>query len=86
MLENGDAVEQVLISDSTLQGLPLGSLVIDMSSIAPQQAKDHAGRLVRIGIRYLDAPVSGGTGGAQDGTLTIMAGGDESDIASAATI
>lgn len=86
MLENGDAVEQVLMCESTLQALTSGSLVIDMSSIAPQQAKDHASRLARIGIRYLDAPVSGGTGGAETGTLAIMAGGDESDIACAATI
>jgi 2-hydroxy-3-oxopropionate reductase len=86
MLENGDVVEKVLMSDSTLGALRPGSLVIDMSSIAPEQAKDHARRLASLGVRYIDAPVSGGTGGAEAGTLAIMAGGDANDIASASAI
>jgi 2-hydroxy-3-oxopropionate reductase len=86
MLENGGVVEKVLMSDSTLGALRPGSLVIDMSSIAPEQAKDHARRLASRGVRYIDAPVSGGTNGAEAGTLAIMAGGDASDITSASAI
>jgi 3-hydroxyisobutyrate dehydrogenase-like beta-hydroxyacid dehydrogenase len=86
MLENGSVVEQVLMSDSMLRALRPGSLVIDMSSIAPEQANDHARRLGSIGVRYIDAPVSGGTGGAEAGTLAIMAGGDVNDIESASSI
>lgn len=52
-----------------------GKIVIDFSSIAPAAAREFAARLERIGIGYIDAPVSGGTPGAQAGTLAIMAGG-----------
>ena len=52
-----------------------GALVIDMSSIKPAEARDHAARLSEHGIDYLDAPVSGGTIGAEQGTLAIMVGG-----------
>jgi 2-hydroxy-3-oxopropionate reductase len=82
MLENGSVVEQVLLSNDTMSALRKGSLVVDMSSIAPEQAKFHARQLAGLGVRYLDAPVSGGTGGAEAGTLAIMAGGDPSDIES----
>ncbi|MDP3526329.1 MAG: NAD(P)-dependent oxidoreductase, partial [Hoeflea sp.] len=60
-----------------------GATVIDMSSIRPSQARDHAARLSERGVRHLDAPVSGGTKGAQAGTLAIMAGGDEQVFAEA---
>lgn len=80
MLVNGEAVEAVLMSDALLEALSPGAMVIDMSSIAPVQAKDHAVRLRKRGLRYLDAPVSGGTLGAESGALAIMAGGDEIDV------
>ena len=54
-----------------------GSTVIDMSSIKPAEAKDHAAWLSEKGILHLDAPVSGGTRGAAAATLAIMVGGDE---------
>jgi 3-hydroxyisobutyrate dehydrogenase-like beta-hydroxyacid dehydrogenase len=50
-------------------------LLIDMSSIAPRDARDHAGRLAAVGVAHLDAPVSGGPSGAEHGTLAIMVGG-----------
>ena len=50
--------------------------MIDMSSIQPRQARDHAQRLGQTGIEHLDAPVSGGTLGAEQGTLAIMVGGE----------
>ena len=51
------------------------TLLIDMSSIKPIEARDHAARLNERHIAYLDAPVSGGTIGAENGNLVIMAGG-----------
>jgi 3-hydroxyisobutyrate dehydrogenase-like beta-hydroxyacid dehydrogenase len=75
MLENGEVVKSVLFDMGVAESLAKGSLVIDMSSIKPVQARDHAARLAELGIDYLDAPVSGGTLGAEQGTLAIMAGG-----------
>ena len=83
MLEHGGIVELVLFEQGVAQALQSGSLVIDMSSIAPEQARSHAQRLAQWGVRYLDAPVSGGTLGAEQGTLAIMAGGSEADLAQA---
>ncbi len=80
MLEHGDAVEAVLLDPINLVALRRGSLVVDMSSIAPAQARAHAQALQAVGVRYLDAPVSGGTLGAEQGTLAIMVGGAQSDL------
>ena len=49
-----------------------------MSSIKPVQARGHAQKLAALGVLYLDAPVSGGTVGAEQGTLAVMAGGEAS--------
>lgn len=54
-----------------------GLLVIDCSTIAPKETREFALRLAAKGARMVDAPVSGGSEGAQKGTLTIMVGGDE---------
>ena len=75
MLADGAAATSVLFEQGAADGIGLGSLFIDMSSIKPSEARDHAARLSERGIDYLDAPVSGGTIGAQEGTLAIMAGG-----------
>ncbi|MDR7093876.1 NAD(P)-dependent oxidoreductase [Hydrogenophaga laconesensis] len=80
LLEHGGAVEDVLFQQGAIDGLQPGALVVDMSSIQPRQARDHATRLARQGVRHLDAPVSGGTVGAENGTLAIMAGGDAADF------
>ena len=80
LLENGAIVESVLFEQGTTEGLRPGTLVIDMSSIQPRQARDHAARLAAIGVSHLDAPVSGGTVGAEAGTLAIMAGGKPADF------
>lgn len=53
-----------------------GSVLIDMSTISPAETRALAGRLEERGIAMLDAPVSGGSWGAQQGTLTIMVGGE----------
>jgi len=76
MLENGTVVGEVLFATDVLQALRTNALVIDMSSIQPAQARQHAARLSARHIDYLDAPVSGGTLGAEQGTLAIMVGGE----------
>jgi 3-hydroxyisobutyrate dehydrogenase len=58
------------------QTLPDGACVIDMSTISPDATRDFAEQLQQRGITLLDAPVTGGDVGAQQGTLTIMVGGD----------
>jgi len=79
MLENGTIVREVLFGGGVAGALRPGTIVIDMSSIKPAEAQDHAGRLAERGVHHIDAPVSGGTLGAEQGTLAIMAGG-EADI------
>ncbi len=80
LLENGEAVEAVLLDAATLDALRAGSLVEHMSSILPAQARDHAARLVSRSVRHIAAPVSGGTVGAEAGTLAIRAGGDSAAV------
>ena len=80
MLENGAIVETVLFGSGAVSALPKNALVIDMSSIKPREAQAHAGKLKALGCRHIDAPVSGGTLGAEAAALAIMAGGDEADF------
>ena len=83
MLTDGPAVAAALFSLGAAEALDEGATVIDMSSIKPSETRDHFTRLAARGIHHLDAPVSGGTRGAEAGTLAIMAGGD-ADIFEAA--
>jgi 2-hydroxy-3-oxopropionate reductase len=76
MLSGGATVADVLFGSGAADAMAPGAIVADMSSIAPAEAREHAARLAERGIRHLDAPVSGGTRGAEDGTLAIMAGGE----------
>src|SRR5512139_151503 len=78
MLEHGPVVEQVLFGTGVAGTMQPGTVLIDMSSIKPAEARAHAERLGAMGITHLDAPVSGGTLGAEAGTLAIMAGGKAS--------
>ena len=78
MLEHGPVVEQVLFGTGVAGTMQPGTVLIDMSSIKPAEARAHAERLGAMGITHLDAPVSGGTLGAEAGTLAIMAGGQAS--------
>ena len=80
MLENGAVVEDVLFAQGVAAAIKPGALFIDMASIKPREARDHAARLGALGIAHLDAPVSGGTGGAEQGTLVIMAGGKAAEF------
>ncbi len=85
MLESGATVTEVL-AGGLLESLEPNSTLIDMSSIAPAIAEDHAKLVTARGVRYIDAPVSGGTVGAQNAKLAIMAGGLEEEIESARAI
>ena len=77
-------VEAVLFGEGGLAaGLAEGSLLIDCSTIAPGASREFAARLAQAGVGFVDAPVSGGSEGAQKGTLTIMVGGSEEDVARA---
>ena len=87
MLEGGAAVQQVLLgADGAAAALAPGALVIDMSSIEPARAREIGAELGSRGIGFVDAPVSGGTVGARDGSLAIMAGGSPEDFARAAPV
>jgi 2-hydroxy-3-oxopropionate reductase len=86
MLENGAVVTELLFKQGVSAACRPGTLLIDMSSIAPAIAEDHARLLTGMGLRYIDAPVSGGTVGAAQGNLAIMAGGLAADLESAAPV
>jgi 2-hydroxy-3-oxopropionate reductase len=77
MLTDDDAVEKVLSDQGFQQNLKKGSTVIDMSSIKPKIAIKYGNLLKDKGVNFLDAPVSGGTIGAEQATLAIMVGGDQ---------
>ena len=77
MLTDDLAVDLVMKSSEFLDNLKSGSTVIDMSSVKPETAKFHGTNLKSKNINYLDAPVSGGTIGAEEATLAIMVGGEQ---------
>ena len=81
-----DVEEIVLGNDGVIHGASAGAIVVDMSTISPTATHRMAAKLGEKGIKMLDAPVSGGSEGAQNGTLAIMAGGDTTDFESALPI
>jgi 2-hydroxy-3-oxopropionate reductase len=81
MLPNSADVKAVVLGkDGVIEGAQRGSLVVDMSSIAPRASREISHALAQKGIRMLDAPVSGGEPKAVDGTLSIMVGGAQADF------
>ncbi len=71
-------VEQVLLGpDGVIHGAREGMICIDMSTISPITTREVSAKLAEKGVKMLDAPVSGGVIGANNGTLSIMVGGDE---------
>src|SRR5262249_12631499 len=76
------AVEEVAFGrDGLAAAQGAGKLVVDFSSIHPDAARVVAARLKAVnGMGWIDAPVSGGTKGAEEGTLAVMAGGDAADV------
>lgn len=74
-------VEEVLFGENGVSaGVKRGTLVVDHSTISPQKTVEMAKRLDAQGVAYLDAPVSGGSEGAKNGTLSIMIGGEAADV------
>ncbi len=74
-----DVREVVLGEQGAIHGMSAGSVLIDMSTISPIATRDIASALAEKGVDMLDAPVSGGSEGAEQGTLSIMVGG-EADV------
>ncbi len=77
MVNDGPAVNAILFQANLAADIAKGATVIDMSSIKPGEARLHGEKLAALGIAHLDAPVSGGTKGAEQASLAIMAGGDK---------
>lgn len=76
MLPNSPHVKAVVLGENgVIEGAKAGSIVIDMSSIAPLAAREVAAKLAENGVEMLDAPVSGGEPKAIDGTISVMVGG-----------
>ena len=74
-------VEAVLFGpDGVVEGARPGTLIVDCSTIAPSGSWDFATRLTERGLSMVDAPVSGGSEGARNATLTIFVGGDVADV------
>ncbi|WP_198327853.1 3-hydroxyisobutyrate dehydrogenase [Psychrobacter faecalis] len=90
MLPAGKHVHSVYLGENGVNGLlaelPKGTLVIDSSTIAAADARLVAEAASKVGIDFLDAPVSGGTGGAIAGTLTFIVGGSDDAFAKAEPI
>ncbi|MDS1311711.1 3-hydroxyisobutyrate dehydrogenase [Marinobacter xiaoshiensis] len=87
MLPAGKHVEAVYLGeDGLLAALPEGTMVIDSSTISPETARSVAEQAETKRIPFLDAPVSGGVGGATAGTLTFICGGDEETFTKAKPI
>jgi 3-hydroxyisobutyrate dehydrogenase-like beta-hydroxyacid dehydrogenase len=81
MVVDGPQVETVLLGeDGVADGAAEGTLCVDMSTIAPADSRRIAAALAERDIRFMDAPVTGSSPKAEDGTLTIMAGGEAADF------
>ena len=77
MLPNGPEVKQVVLESDFLDHVKEGTILADMSSIAPAVAQEISAECAKKGVKMLDAPVSGGEPKAIDGTLSIMVGGEQ---------
>ena len=75
MLSDGPTVRDLFFTNGLCQQMKSGACLIDMSSIKASEAREHAQEMRATGRSHLDAPVSGGTKGAEAATLAIMAGG-----------
>lgn len=81
ILPHGNIVDDILFgADGIAKLMRPDSLVVDMSSVTPTQSQSFSARLAAYGIRFLDAPVSGGEPGAINATLTFMVGGGQEDF------
>ena len=84
MLPGGKQIKQLYLEDQKLfEHLPKGALVVDCSTSAPDSVCEVYSKAKEQGFRFLSIPVSGGTKGAKEGTLTFIAGGDKEDLETA---
>lgn len=86
MLPDSAVVTGVVRDEAFAERLRPGTLLVDMSSSEPGRTRELAAELVSRRIRLIDAPVSGGVTGAVEGTLAVMVGGDDEDVARAEPI
>lgn len=87
MLPSGPIVEAVYLGDDGLLAqVDKKALVIDCSTVAPLNSRNVGAAATECGMRFVDAPVSGGVGGAVAGTLAFMCGGSEADVEAAKTV
>lgn len=81
ILPSGDISKSVLFDEGGVaQSLTAGKVVCDMSSVTPVESKECFEGLAKIGVGFVDSPVSGGEPGAVNGTLAFMAGGRQEDF------
>jgi 3-hydroxyisobutyrate dehydrogenase-like beta-hydroxyacid dehydrogenase len=81
MVVDGQQVESVLLGPGgVIEGAEPGLLCVDMSTIGPHETRAIGARLAERGVALIDAPVTGSAPRAEDGTLTIMVGGEERDF------
>jgi len=81
LVSEARALRAVLFGRSGLvRGVSPGALVVDLSTIAPDESRAVAARLAAQGIGFVDAPLGGSTGAAADGTLLVFAGGSSPDV------
>ena len=77
MLSDGEASQEIQNKENLRMNLSPSCTWIEMGSIKTDEAKNHSKNLSELNVEYLDAPVSGGTRGAENGSLAIMVGGNE---------
>lgn len=80
ILDSGPVVREVFFKSNAADKIKRGAVFIDMASIPPLMAKEHSAWLSERGVGHIDAPVSGGSLGAAEGSLAIMAGGERADF------
>ena len=86
MLPNGEAVSSVLNSESLLENIDPSILIIECSTISPKTSKELSLKASSLNLEMIDAPVSGGVKGAEEGGLTFMVGGSAENVEKAKPI
>jgi len=87
MLPNGEIVESVFLGEtSLLSKVAQSALVIDCSTVAPENSRKVGAAAQQLGVAFIDAPVSGGTAAAKAGTLSFMCGGTDADVEKAKVV
>lgn len=87
MLPNGHIVEAVMMGESGLLGVvDANTLIIDCSTVAPENSRAVGGAAAKLGLAFVDAPVSGGTAAAIAGTLSFMCGGSAEHVEQAKAV